>query len=359
MTLMSVPQPIQRKAPREPVHGVLLLDKPLGLSSNDALMRARRLLQAEKAGHGGTLDPLASGLLPLAFGEATKFADDLLGADKTYVAGLRLGQVTSTGDREGEILEVHPLPPGVPDEAVLEAALSSFRGPILQVPPMHSALKKEGKALYEYARAGQSVEREARPVVIHALTQVSSALEQHPQSYAVLEGHPVVHLLVTCSKGTYIRVLGEDIGRALGCGAHLASLRRTQVAQLSVAGAITLEALEALTLQERRARLLPVDTLLSSLPQLMLDDGQMRRLLQGQKLSPHVFLASLRTQRPDLPGATWPVVCRATGPAGQLLGTVELDPQALRPRRLVRMVLHNSPDGEPATALVAATRVAD
>jgi tRNA pseudouridine55 synthase len=193
------------KRVRVPVHGVLLLDKPVGLSSNDALIKAKRLLNAEKAGHTGTLDPFATGLLPLCFGEATKFAQDLLDADKTYETIVHLGVTTSTGDTEGEVIATRPVDV-IPEQ--IDAALAQFRGPIEQVPPMHSALKRDGKPLYEYARAGITLEREARRVTIHELTLLSW------QS-------PYLRLSVTCSKGTYIRVLGEDIGAALGCGAHL------------------------------------------------------------------------------------------------------------------------------------------
>jgi tRNA pseudouridine55 synthase len=225
---MNSPQ--RPRVPRRVLDGVLLLDKGIGLSSNDALMRAKRLFLAKKAGHTGTLDPLASGLLPLCFGEATKFSQDLLDADKTYEATMRLGIQTSTGDAEGEVLQTRPVEVSVPD---VEAALERFRGPISQVPPMHSALKRDGKPLYEYARAGQVVERVAREVTIHALDLLGAAL-------------PDVTFRVTCSKGTYVRTLAEDIGAALGCGAHLIALRRTGVGALTLDRAVTLEALEAM-----------------------------------------------------------------------------------------------------------------
>jgi tRNA pseudouridine55 synthase len=253
---------------RVPVHGVLLLDKPEGLSSNDALVRAKRLLNAEKAGHTGTLDPFATGLLPLCFGEATKFSQDLLEADKTYETTVQLGVSTNTGDTEGEVTataEVAVTP------AQIEAVLARFRGPIAQVPPMHSALKRDGRPLYEYARAGITLEREARQVVIHALELLSYEA-------------PLLRLSVTCSKGTYVRVLGEDIGAALGCGAHLKTLRRTAVGRLTLEGAITLEQLGALDELQRTAALAPVDALLSSFPLLNLDDELARRFLHGQRL---------------------------------------------------------------------------
>jgi tRNA pseudouridine55 synthase len=252
---------------RDLVDGVLLLDKPVGLSSNDALIRAKRVLNAKKAGHTGTLDPFATGLLPLCFGEATKFSQDLLEADKTYEATVHLGIMTNTGDTEGEAIETLPVDV---TEAQIEAALARFRGPILQTPPMYSALKRDGKAYYEYARAGITLEREARPVTIHALEFMSYEA-------------PMLKIRVTCSKGTYVRVLGEDIGAALGCGAHLNALRRTQVGPLSIDGMITMEALQAhaapLTL------LAPVDALLSSFPALELTPELAVRFLQGQRLA--------------------------------------------------------------------------
>jgi len=257
------------RKPRVPVHGVLLLDKPAGLSSNDALVRAKRLLNAMKAGHTGTLDPFATGLLPLCFGEATKFSQDLLDADKTYETVVHLGVRTTTGDTEGEVVEA--LPVNV-TQADIDAALARFRGPIFQVPPMHSALKRDGKPLYEYARAGITLEREARQVTIHEL------------EFLRYEA-PLLRLRVRCSKGTYIRVLGEDIGAALGCGAHLQALRRTGVGNLTLTGAVTLEMLEAGGDDaQRQAMLAPVDALLSTFPAVELDDESARRFLHGQRL---------------------------------------------------------------------------
>src|SRR5688572_30833524 len=197
---------------RRPVHGVLLLDKPLGLSSNNALQKCKWLLRAEKAGHTGTLDPLATGVLPLCFGAATKFSQLQLEADKTYTATLRLGVKTSTADAEGEIVEERPIP-HISAERLAEVALQ-FTGPMRQMPPMHSALKKDGKALYEYAREGVDVEREARDVIVWTL------------ELAFGDAPDTLKLLAKVSKGTYIRTLGEDIGEALGCGGHLTSLRR-------------------------------------------------------------------------------------------------------------------------------------
>ena len=235
---------------RRPVHGVLLLDKPLGLSSNQALQKAKWLLRAEKAGHTGTLDPLATGVLPLCFGAATKFSGLHLDADKTYEATLQLGVTTDTGDAEGEVIERRAVPAITPEQ--LEAVRQRFLGRITQVPPMHSALKKDGKALYEYARAGIEVERAPREVEIHAL---NLALAQVDQAQAAIK------IEVTCSKGTYIRTLGEDIGQALGCGGHLTRLRRTATGPFVAAQCTTLPALEALDDHERLNLLQPAEAL--------------------------------------------------------------------------------------------------
>ena len=236
---------------RRPVHGVLLLDKPLGLSSNQALQKAKWLLRAEKAGHTGTLDPLATGVLPLCFGAATKFSGLHLDADKTYEATLQLGVTTTTGDAEGEVIERRAVPAITPEQ--LEAVRQRFLGRITQVPPMHSALKKDGKALYEYARAGIEVERAPREVAIHAL---NLALAQVDQAQAAIK------IEVTCSKGTYIRTLGEDIGQALGCGGHLTRLRRTATGPFVAAQCTTLPALEALDDHDRLNLLQPAEALL-------------------------------------------------------------------------------------------------
>jgi len=254
---------------RRPVHGVLLLDKPYGLSSNNALQKAKWLLRAEKAGHTGTLDPLATGVLPLCFGAATKFSQLHLDADKTYETTVRLGVRTSTADAEGEVIAQRPVACSVGQ--VVEV-LDQFTGPILQVPPMHSALKKDGKALYEYAREGETVEREARSVVIHEL----ELLEMQLQGEA-----PFLRLRVKCSKGTYIRTLGEDIGEALGCGGHLTALRRTATGPFNVAQCITLEALEALPEAERMACLHPVESLLDDHTSVTLDEENAGRFLSG------------------------------------------------------------------------------
>ncbi len=254
---------------RRPVHGVLLLDKPLGLSSNQALQKAKWLLRADKAGHTGTLDPLATGVLPLCFGAATKFSQMHLDADKTYVATARLGIKTSTGDAEGDVIEVRPV--HVSEAAVAEVA-QRFTGPIQQVPPMHSALKKDGKALYEYARAGVEVEREARSVIIYKLNAAAD-LENPAQA--------AIELRVTCSKGTYIRTLAEDMGEALGCGAHLTALRRTATGSFDESQCVSLEALTAMSEDERMACLLPVDALLADHTPVTLDVENAGRFLSG------------------------------------------------------------------------------
>ena len=257
------------KRKRVPVHGVLLLDKPEGISSTQALAKAKWLLNAEKAGHTGTLDPFATGLLPLCFGEATKFASDLLDADKTYEATIRLGITTTTGDPEGEVIETCEVDV---ERAQIEVALNSFRGPIDQIPPMYSALKRDGKPLYAYAREGKTLEREARAVIIHELEMVALT-------------SPDIQIRVRCSKGTYIRVLGEDIGKVLGTGAHLVSLRRVGVGNLLIADAMTLDALEALSETDRKNSLLPADSLLSELTPVVLPPELASRFMQGQRLS--------------------------------------------------------------------------
>lgn len=250
---------------RRPVHGVLLLDKPVGLSSQDALYKAKRLLRAEKAGHTGTLDPLASGLLPLCFGAATKFAQVSLEADKAYRATLQLGQTRVGGDREGEVLQERPV---AFEAALLQASIERLTGEIDQVPPMQSALKHQGKALYEYARAGIEIERQPRRVRIHRLDLV-----EWSGSTLVLD--------VTCSKGTYVRTLAQDLGELLGCGAHLAALRRTASGPLRVKEALTLEALAALDEPARDALLRPADALLQSWPEIRLPDDEAGRFLSG------------------------------------------------------------------------------
>jgi len=253
------------KALKERVDGVLLLDKPVGISSNAALQRARRTLGAAKAGHTGTLDPLASGLLPLAFGESTKFSQSLLDADKAYEAVVRLGVTTTTGDAEGEVLETQPV---TATADAIVAIAGRFLGEIEQLPPMFSALKHAGKPLYAYARDGIDIERKRRRVTIHSLT----CTPIDAMHFA---------MQVRCSKGTYVRTLGEDIGHALGCGGHLTALRRTAIGRFRIEDAIALDNVEAAGLGSR-AMLLPVDSLIDDLPALALAAEQASAILHGQ-----------------------------------------------------------------------------
>jgi tRNA pseudouridine55 synthase len=266
---------MQVKKTWKQVDGVLLLDKPLGLTSNDALQKARRLFSAAKGGHTGTLDPLATGLLPLCFGEATKFSADLLDADKTYEAVLKLGVTTDSGDAEGAVTGTVAV--DVAESAIL-SVLPRFIGNIQQIPPMHSALKRNGRPLYELARQGIEVERAPRAVTIHAIDCL------------VIAGD-MLTLRVACSKGTYIRVLAADIGQALGCGAHLAALRRTAVGDLDLAGAVTLAELEALDEAGRAGCLQPVDALLQSLPIMTVEGEVAERFRHGNPVDLHPGLA--------------------------------------------------------------------
>lgn len=302
----------QIKKKRVPVHGVLLLDKQVGQSSNDALVKAKWLLNAQKAGHTGTLDPFATGLLPLCFGEATKFAQDLLDADKTYETIVHLGITTTTGDTEGEVVETRNVDV---NRDQIDAALAKFTGDIEQVPPMYSALKRDGKPLYEYARAGITLEREARPVTIHLLEFIAYQA-------------PHLTLRVRCSKGTYIRVLGEDIGAELGCGAHLHALRRTQVGDLLIDAAITIDQLAALDEVKRIQALARVDALLASFPALQLPEELAKRFLHGQRLA-------LGKENVVIPASEGRVrVYRQVD--GALLGTGLMQPfEVLAPERLI------------------------
>jgi tRNA pseudouridine55 synthase len=255
-------------APAQPC-GVLLLDKPAGYSSTQALARAKRWLGARKAGHTGTLDPFATGLLPLAFGEATKFSRFLIDAPKAYEAVLALGEETPTGDIEGEIVARHPVevtPAGI------DAVLARFVGIQDQVPPMHSAVWVKGRRLYDYARAGEAVERPVRRIRIESLARLA------------LEG-TLLTIAVTCSKGTYIRTLAMDIGRALGCGAHLKALRRTATGPFRLEQACTLAQLEDDGVERARARLLPMESLVQGLPRAELAPDAGRRFRQGQAIA--------------------------------------------------------------------------
>ncbi len=296
---------MQFKRVKRPVHGVLLLDKPLGYSSNQALQKVKWLYQAAKAGHTGTLDPLATGALPICFGEATKFSHYLFEANKTYIATLKLGATTTTGDAEGEVLETKPVNV---TEAQLSKTLSAFIGEISQTPPMYSALKHEGKPLYEYARAGIEIAREARQIQIFDIF-----VQAYHQATLTIQ--------VQCSKGTYIRTLAEDIGKALGCGAHLIGLRRTQTAHYDVADAMTIEALEQMNQAQRDALLKPVDSALQGMQSVYITEDAGHFFRQGQsvwasKLSP---LQDYKVYQSDI----------FLG-----LGTVQADGQ-LKPKRLL------------------------
>ncbi|RZT93850.1 tRNA pseudouridine(55) synthase TruB [Rivibacter subsaxonicus] len=330
-------QRIQRRA----LHGVLLLDKPVGLSSNDALQKAKWLLRAEKAGHTGTLDPLASGLLPLCFGAATKFSQVSLDADKSYRATLHLGRSTSTGDAEGEILQDRPVD-GL-DRAAIDAACAAFTGTIDQVPPMHSALKVDGKALYKYARAGIEVERAPRRITIHSIAIVEWQAER-----LVID--------VRCSKGTYIRTLAEDIGERLGCGAHLSALRRTASGALNLEHAITLEALAALDEGSAREQLLlSPDVLLADWPQIVLDASEAARFLTGlrRRVPAEPDRAAVRVYGPApvrVPGGPEPTA---------LLGMAHVAAGELIPDRLLSPIEVQAligPNLEPAVAAAFAVQ---
>jgi tRNA pseudouridine55 synthase len=288
------------------IDGALLLDKPLGLSSNAALQIAKRLLGAKKAGHAGTLDPLASGLLLLLCGEATKFAGPLLDADKEYVALLKLGESTATGDAEGAVVARGPTDVA---ESKIDSVLRAFTGTIEQIPPMYSALKQAGVPLYDLARRGETVERRPRQVRI---LQIS----------AIRFERPLLELRVRCSKGTYIRTLAEDIGVKLGTVAHLAGLRRTASGGFRIEDAVTLDALEAAQPEARRARLLPLTALLTGLPRAELDAASVARFRQGQALA-----------HPAQEG-----VCGVYGPDGCVIGLGRADAAGqLHPMRLTAM----------------------
>jgi tRNA pseudouridine55 synthase len=292
-----------RRPPRRRIDGVLLLDKPAGITSNAALGQAKRLYNAEKAGHTGTLDPLASGLLPICFGEATKFAQFLLDASKRYVATIRFGVTTSTQDAEGDVVATRPVAFDVAD---LAWALTRFVGPQSQIPPAHSALKFQGRPYYEYARAGVDIPRAAREIVVHSL----NLIEWHAPD-AIVD--------VLCSKGTYVRTLAADLGDALGCGAHLAGLRRVSAGEFTIASALALAQLQDEPPDRRARLLLPVDTLLAALPRIDIGDLHAAYLRHGRSVP-------ASGQRDEL--------LRAYDPAGTLLGVVRRESSALVPVRM-------------------------
>lgn len=294
---------------RRPIDGVLLLDKPAGISSNGACQRVKNRYRAESAGHTGTLDPFATGLLAIVLGEATKFASSLLDADKTYEAHAQFGVRTDTGDRDGHRVAERPIVHRVDEVA---AAIAKLTGPIQQIPPMYSALKRDGRPLYEYARAGQTVERAARPVTVHSF----QVLEQTASEF---------WLRIRCSKGTYIRTLVDDLGEMLGCGAHLLALRRTAIGTLGIAQAVTLDAIEPLDEGELDALLCPPDLLVKALPVLQLDESATKKLLLGQTVS----------GQPTAPDQG--PMARAYAADGRFLGLVrEIEAGRFKPKRLIR-----------------------
>ncbi len=296
----------RRKRFGRDVHGILLLDKRLGVSSNKALQEVRSLYQAKKAGHTGSLDPLASGLLPVCFGEATKVSAMMLDDDKRYQVTVKLGVVTDSGDFEGQVIDTNPVPEL--EQASILKVLTQFTGAINQVPPMYSALKHDGKRLYELARKGQVVERKARPVTIKELKLLDSSLD-------------LLKLEVSCSKGTYIRSLAEDIGAAIGCGATVAELRRIGSGSFNIAGAYTLEQLQACSdQQELETMLLPVDNPLTNLPEITLAQDQAEFIRQGGRV-----VVGAQT----LPGTVRMYDRNYFIGIGELSGTGELQPKRI------------------------------
>lgn len=295
------------------VDGVVLLDKPAGMSSQGAVTAVKRAFNADKAGHTGTLDPMATGLLPICLGEATKYSQDLLEADKTYIAQVKFGSRTDTGDAEGQIIEELPLPVFASEaeiKAALDALLPRFTGPISQVPPMYSALKRDGKPLYEYARAGVELERTPRDITIHSIRWTDIKW-------------PEATLEVSCSKGTYIRVLAEDIGSALGCGAHLVGLRRTEVGHLTLEQSFTIESIQS-GLKNTADYILPVDALLQTLPHLTVDEQQAKRLEMGQRVPLNL---------PSIEALVR--IYRATAAPHNFIGTADWRSGVLHPKRLI------------------------
>lgn len=295
------------------IDGVVLLDKPAGMSSQGAVTAVKRAFNAEKAGHTGTLDPMATGLLPICLGEATKYSQDLLEANKSYIARVKFGARTDTGDAEGQIIEEFALPQ-FSDEGALRTALNGlllkFIGPILQIPPMYSALKRDGKPLYEYARAGVELERTPREITIH---QIRWTDIQWPE--ATLE--------VSCSKGSYIRVLAEDLGKALACGAHLIGLRRTEVGHLTLEQSFTIESIQQ-SLKDTSTYILPIDSLLQTLPHLTVDEQQAKRLEMGQRVPLNL---------PSIEALVR--IYRATAAPHNFIGTADWRSGVLHPKRLI------------------------
>ena len=296
------------------VSGILVLDKPLGVSSNHALQAAKRLYFAAKAGHTGSLDPLATGVLPLCFGEATKFSQYLLDADKAYQSTFVLGTVTDSGDAEGQILEINDA--SAIGEAEVQKALEAFRGEIEQVPSMFSAIKQNGQPLYKLARQGIEVERKSRTVLIKKLELSDFRPGEKPE----------IDIYLECSKGTYVRSIAEDLGQALGCGAHVSALRRTKAGPFSIEDSVTMNTLEALKQNDAVAQmdelLLPADTAVKALPLVELGESGGFYMRQGQPVLV-----------PNAPGSGMVRVALETG---EFLGVGEiLDDGRVAPRRLI------------------------
>jgi len=305
---------VARRRRGRPVDGILVLDKPLGVSSNQALQIAKRLYFAAKAGHTGSLDPLATGVLPLCFGEATKFSQFLLDADKAYQSTFVLGIATATGDAEGEVTATADA--SRITEADVTQALTAFRGEIEQVPSMFSAIKQDGQPLYKLARQGKEVERKARRVVIKQLELRAFRGGSRTE----------VDIYLECSKGTYVRSVAEDLGRALGCGAHVSALRRTRAGPFGIEDSVGLSTLEALKSNERLAEmdalLLPADTALGGLPLVRLSESGGFYIRQGQPV--------------QVPNAPCDGMVRVALESGEFLGVGEiLDDGRVAPRRLI------------------------
>ena len=300
---------MQKKSMKREIDGVFLLDKPLGFSSNQALKKIQWLFNAKKAGHTGTLDPMASGLLPICLGEATKFSHRLLDANKTYIATIQLGVTTTTGDQEGEVVSERKV---ILNEPQIKETLQKFLGDISQIPPLYSALKFEGKPLYEYAREGIEIERKSRQIKIYDinLMKMDSA---------------VMTIEVSCSKGTYIRTLAEDIGQALGCGAHLKGLERTQTGNFQLSEALTIEVLEEMSMASREKVLLPTDALLEGLSSVKLTLAETELIKKGQSID---FISKNDKE------------LRLYGASGQFVGVGQPDLQGrLFPKRLIANIL--------------------
>ena len=300
---------MQKKSLKREIDGVFLLDKPLGFSSNQALKKIQWLFNAKKAGHTGTLDPMATGLLPICLGEATKFSHRLLDAHKSYIATIQLGITTSTGDQEGEVISEKEV---VLNEAQLKDTLKKFIGDTTQIPPMYSALKFEGKPLYEYAREGIEIERKSRQIKIFDIKLIN--IEKS-----------IITIEVLCSKGTYIRTLAEDIGQTMGCGAHLKGLERTQTGNFQLSEALSIEALEAMPISSREEVLMPIDALLEELSSIKLNMAELDAIKKGQSID---FISKNDKE------------VRLYSASGQFVGVGQPDLQGhLFPKRLIANIL--------------------